>query len=1363
MSRLNVFTNMKDRISSTFTRPSSAKSEMAFRASMADDEQRISMPRASGSEKMAGDSVTGPGALRARTQLSRVSSSGGSMDGSFDGEVEVHKAEVAASRRMSTTYSRDIDPDFGGDAIDSTVTPPASTPARTTLGDGGGQDREMETEASIRIAMTYSRDIDPDFRGATEATATPPGPPPGPAPRFPAEVETDVPLPPAPNGPPLSPRSALKKAGSPRTRTKKGISFEEEPLPPDWNGGHGGGGGNAWLAADSTDFSGRPPSPLNQRASRGSGAVRTTPATSSDMVMGKESRIAQGVSTERRPPSPVPGGREDVLLGDDGIGAPGNTSSGNKRDSSMLPVAPRPVPKRKTGRGTIAKHRKSMVPPDYEGWLITRKENQALGWKKRYVRLRGPTFTVYRDECIAAAKAQYDLTDWRFYPSRGKGNKFSTRKEIFRFTLESPKGEMYDWAADIEELRTKWLEMLGYAAENGRFDKADSTKMLTQFGETPTAVQVSCSFFQEHGTFGFSKCGVCGFSKRQHFSPAEVGPATSGLKYSGFVLVKKRKDRAAKNWKKRFMELKDNSLTWKTDKQQADSDYRVVITMECELLRLNKQDKAEDEDGVGGISLLRAKGGTPSNRMMSLERTQNTPPSFRGSGFIFTIKSASGETHTFQVQTSDERERWLEALLAARMFVYEAHTTRVKHAQAALTSPDTPAAQIEQETLYLKALQEMTPPRPIIADATEHNEADKLSKLARQLREDDAKLNGFLQDTGRKNGVMKLARTLQRLNNAAMLTSRDMQTCVSILACFQAIIRTENGRNMFLRQFEVVEEVCNLATCQTEPNRNAHQLQPQAAIMASSMILSPLVLVSTLGCEIITEYIRSMATPGFEDYDGAPEPRPFESIVGIMNNLRQHSQFDVLAALTGLVNAITQAPRTPEERSRYRAELRRVGFEQFLLTVLELDDASDEPVRGSLLGVDADRRRESRTLLVNQATAYQLADRHDLDELEDTFDPKDFECVLHKLWRTICHTDEPALRGDATSEMMAILRGVEDGEVQQSSKKWEKGPAVMQVEQEEFERMENEIIALRQELEDAKVPTLDAEAVERAAKLEEENKRLNERIAQLEAGVVAAAPAAAQAGAAASAAASAEAKPVNPLTAMLAARTKGGVPDATSESKPVNPLAAMLAARVGGSPAPAEATAEAKPANPLAAMLAARTGTGGGVASLPGRKPPAGDVGESPTLKYEKMLKMHIPKEAVKMKMQAEGVDPSLLFKEDVVGGDGTPAPPPGVDMTKYIKMLKMHIPRSAVILKMQSEGIDPIYLPGGGGDAAMPRAAVVKYTGPRPKGKVRALFWEKVGAAGSWWSGYKGGFTIISKHMDALEGERDKEKRYRA
>ena len=75
----------------------------------------------------------------------------------------------------------------------------------------------------------------------------------------------------------------------------------------------------------------------------------------------------------------------------------------------------------------------------------------------------------------------------------------------------------------------------------------------------------------------------------------------------------------------------------------------------------------------------------------------------------------------------------------------------------------------------------------------------------------------------------------------------------------------------------------------------------KAAALAASKILSPLVLVSTLGCEIVTEYIRSMASPGFEDYEGAPEPRPFESVVGILGTLFEQSRFELLAALTGLL------------------------------------------------------------------------------------------------------------------------------------------------------------------------------------------------------------------------------------------------------------------------------------------------------------------------------------------------------------------------------------------------------------------------------------------------------------------------------
>ena len=196
MSRLNVFSNMKDRISSSFSRASTAKAEDAFRSSMADgDGRRVSMPRGSASEMVADGDAARSGTFLARSQLSRLSSSG-SVGGSDGGE---HKSEVAAARRMSTTYSRDIDPDFHDES------PPAS------------------------------------------------------APRVPAEAaDGDAPLPPSP------PRSAMKSADSPRTRVKKGISFEGDNRsnsPPP--GGAGAGARAATSStASSSDLGGKCPHPL---------------------------------------------------------------------------------------------------------------------------------------------------------------------------------------------------------------------------------------------------------------------------------------------------------------------------------------------------------------------------------------------------------------------------------------------------------------------------------------------------------------------------------------------------------------------------------------------------------------------------------------------------------------------------------------------------------------------------------------------------------------------------------------------------------------------------------------------------------------------------------------------------------------------------------------------------------------------------------------------------------------------------------------------------------------------------------------------------------------------------------------------
>ena len=100
--------NLFSRISSSFSRPSSTatRAEDSFRASEADPSQRVSMPRSS--------TTPLPDSLLVRSHLTRLSS-GGSEDGSgsehggsgLSAGGHPH-GEVAASRRMSTTYSRDM-------------------------------------------------------------------------------------------------------------------------------------------------------------------------------------------------------------------------------------------------------------------------------------------------------------------------------------------------------------------------------------------------------------------------------------------------------------------------------------------------------------------------------------------------------------------------------------------------------------------------------------------------------------------------------------------------------------------------------------------------------------------------------------------------------------------------------------------------------------------------------------------------------------------------------------------------------------------------------------------------------------------------------------------------------------------------------------------------------------------------------------------------------------------------------------------------------------------------------------------------------------------------------------------------------
>ena len=78
---------------------------------------------------------------------------------------------------------------------------------------------------------------------------------------------------------------------------------------------------------------------------------------------------------------------------------------------------------------------------------------------------------------------------------------------------------------------------------------------------------------------------------------------------------------------------------------------------------------------------------------------------------------------------------------------------------------------------------------------------------------------------------------------------------------------------------------------------------------------------------------------------------------------------------------------------------------------------------------------------------------------------------------------------------------------------------------------------------------------------------------------------------------------------------------------------------------------------------------------------------------YRKMLKMMIPKEAVRHKMMQDQVDPKIMIV--VVGGDGAPekkedalTPEEEAIAATYRKMLKLQMPREAVKHRMGKEGV---------------------------------------------------------------------------
>ncbi|GMF34717.1 unnamed protein product [Phytophthora fragariaefolia] len=136
---------------------------------------------------------------------------------------------------------------------------------------------------------------------------------------------------------------------------------------------------------------------------------------------------------------------------------------------------------------------------------------------------------------------------------------------------------------------------------------------------------------------------------------------------------------------------------------------------------------------------------------------------------------------------------------------------------------------------------------------------------------------------------------------------------------------------------------------------------------------------------------------------------------------------------------------------------------------------------------------------------------------------------------------------------------------------------------------------------------------------------------------------------------------------------------AAAEAQAINRSASERPAQV----APAPASAEAGP-----------TTNGTGVAAK-----------DHPDyLKYFKLLTMGLPAEQVKMKMQAAGVDPSMLDDPDAIIGGTAPStestsvsPAAGgilvkddEQYAKFFKLLKMGMPSEQIKLKMSASGLNP-------------------------------------------------------------------------
>lgn len=119
-----------------------------------------------------------------------------------------------------------------------------------------------------------------------------------------------------------------------------------------------------------------------------------------------------------------------------------------------------------------------------------------------------------------------------------------------------------------------------------QIERAATSDGSEQQGE---AKQISCDAFQEHGTFGFLRCGRCGVKKNEHFKPADIGIGTCTVAKEGWldILVKERDSTAPEEWKHKYGRLKGMVFAWSATNTVADTEFNICLDNRTQLVTID--------------------------------------------------------------------------------------------------------------------------------------------------------------------------------------------------------------------------------------------------------------------------------------------------------------------------------------------------------------------------------------------------------------------------------------------------------------------------------------------------------------------------------------------------------------------------------------------------------------------------------------------------------------------------------------------------------------------------------------------------------------------------------------------------------